>query len=97
MEDKLEEKRLEDVSIVQDFLQVFPEEFPRLLPARQVKFQIDLVPCAAPVARALYRLAPSKMQELSTQLQELTDGNGYSQKGQNQSQNGQNRARNRKA
>nr|GFC59686.1 putative reverse transcriptase domain-containing protein [Tanacetum cinerariifolium] len=73
MEDKLEEKRLEDVPIVQDFLQVFLEEFPRLSPARQVEFQIDLVPGAAPVARALYRLAPSKMQELSTQLQELTD------------------------
>ncbi|GJY34783.1 putative reverse transcriptase domain-containing protein, partial [Tanacetum coccineum] len=42
-------------------------------PARQVEFQIDLVPGAAPVARAPYRLAPAKMQELSTQLQELSD------------------------
>ncbi|GJX52860.1 putative reverse transcriptase domain-containing protein [Tanacetum coccineum] len=41
--------------------------------ARQVEFQIDLVPGAAPVARAPYRLAPAKMQELSTQLQELSD------------------------
>ncbi|GJW51082.1 putative reverse transcriptase domain-containing protein [Tanacetum coccineum] len=39
--------------------------------ARQVEFQIDLVHGAAPVARAPYRLAPAKMQELSTQLQEL--------------------------
>nr|GEV59686.1 putative reverse transcriptase domain-containing protein [Tanacetum cinerariifolium] len=38
-----------------------------------VEFQIDLVPGAAPVARALYRLEPAKMQELSTQLQELSD------------------------
>ncbi|GKC22415.1 hypothetical protein Tco_1024565, partial [Tanacetum coccineum] len=52
---------------------VFLEDFPRLPPARQVKFQIDLVPGAAPVARAPYRLTPSKMQELSTQLQELSD------------------------
>ncbi|GJX39871.1 hypothetical protein Tco_0254861 [Tanacetum coccineum] len=37
----------------------------------QVEFQIDLVPGAAPVARAPYRLAPAEMQELSTQLQEL--------------------------
>ncbi|GKA95168.1 putative reverse transcriptase domain-containing protein [Tanacetum coccineum] len=44
-----------------------------LPPARQVKFQIDLVPGAAPVARAPYRLAPSEMQELSAQLQELAD------------------------
>nr|GEW92833.1 hypothetical protein [Tanacetum cinerariifolium] len=50
-----------------------PEELPRLPPARQVEFQIDLVPGAAPVARAPYRLAPAKMQELSTQLQELSD------------------------
>nr|GEV26790.1 putative reverse transcriptase domain-containing protein [Tanacetum cinerariifolium] len=41
--------------------------------ARQVEFQIDLVPSAAPVARALYLLAQAKMQELSTQLQELSD------------------------
>ncbi|GJT52557.1 putative reverse transcriptase domain-containing protein [Tanacetum coccineum] len=40
---------------------------------RQVEFQIDLVPGAAPVARAPYRLAPSEMKELSEQLQELSD------------------------
>ncbi|GKB72739.1 putative reverse transcriptase domain-containing protein [Tanacetum coccineum] len=44
-----------------------------LPPARQVEFQIDLVPSVAPVARAPYRLAPAEMQELSTQLQELSD------------------------
>nr|GFB32973.1 transposon Ty3-G Gag-Pol polyprotein [Tanacetum cinerariifolium] len=52
---------------------VFPEDLPGLPPARQVEFQIDLVPGAAPVARAPYRLAPAEMQELSTQLQELSD------------------------
>ncbi|GJS71939.1 putative reverse transcriptase domain-containing protein [Tanacetum coccineum] len=72
-EDKSEEKRLEDVSIVQEFLKVFQEDFPRLPPARQVEFQIDLVPGAAPVARAPHRLAPAELQELSTQLQELSD------------------------
>ncbi|GJZ60135.1 putative reverse transcriptase domain-containing protein, partial [Tanacetum coccineum] len=49
---------------------------PGLPPTRQVKFQIDLVPGAAPVARALYRLTPAEMQELSTQLQELS-GRGF--------------------
>ncbi|GJW71259.1 reverse transcriptase domain-containing protein [Tanacetum coccineum] len=39
-----------------------------LPPIRQVEFQIDLIPRAAPVARAPYRLAPSEMQELSNQL-----------------------------
>ncbi|GJR70751.1 putative reverse transcriptase domain-containing protein [Tanacetum coccineum] len=42
-------------------------------PARPVEFQIDLIPGAAPVARAPYRLAPSEMKELSEQLQELSD------------------------
>ncbi|GKC31918.1 putative reverse transcriptase domain-containing protein [Tanacetum coccineum] len=72
-EDKSGEKRLEDVPIVRDFPKVFPEELPGLPPTRQVEFQIDLMPGAAPVARAPYRLAPSEMKELSEQLQELSD------------------------
>ncbi|GJR08612.1 putative reverse transcriptase domain-containing protein [Tanacetum coccineum] len=72
-EDKSEKKRLEDVPIVQDFPEVFPEDLPGLPPTRQVEFQIDLVPGAAPVARAPYRLAPSEMKELSEQLKELSD------------------------
>ncbi|GJW98925.1 putative reverse transcriptase domain-containing protein [Tanacetum coccineum] len=40
---------------------------------RQVEFRIDLVLGATPVAKSPYRLAPSKMQELSGQLQELQD------------------------
>ncbi|GJY01865.1 putative reverse transcriptase domain-containing protein, partial [Tanacetum coccineum] len=72
-EDKSEEKRLEDVSTVRDFLDVFPKDLPGLPPTRQVEFQINLVPGAAPVARTQYRLAPSELQELSTQLQELSD------------------------
>ncbi|GKC91152.1 putative reverse transcriptase domain-containing protein [Tanacetum coccineum] len=64
-EDKSEEKRLEDVPIIREFLEVFPEYLPGLPPARQVEFQIDLVPGAGPVARAPYRLAPAEMQELS--------------------------------
>ncbi|GJY18581.1 putative reverse transcriptase domain-containing protein [Tanacetum coccineum] len=49
--DKSEEKRLEDVPTVRDFLEVFTEELPGLPPTRQVEFQIDLVPGVAPVAR----------------------------------------------
>ncbi|GJS55163.1 putative reverse transcriptase domain-containing protein [Tanacetum coccineum] len=73
IEDKSEKKRLEDVPIVKDFLEVFPEDLPGLPLTRQVEFQIDLVPGAAPVARVPYRLAPSKMKELSEQLKELSD------------------------
>ncbi|GJR95557.1 putative reverse transcriptase domain-containing protein [Tanacetum coccineum] len=72
-EDKSKEKRLEDVPVVQEFPEVFPEDLPGIPPTRQVEFRIDLVPGATPVARALYRLALSKMKELAEQLQELTD------------------------
>ncbi|GJZ51166.1 putative reverse transcriptase domain-containing protein [Tanacetum coccineum] len=56
-----------------DEVLIVQEYFPGLPPMRQVEFQIDLVPGVAPVARAPYSLAPSELQELSTQLQELFD------------------------
>ncbi|GJT90459.1 hypothetical protein Tco_1079304 [Tanacetum coccineum] len=52
-----------DVPIVKNFPEVFPEDLPGLPPTRQVEFHIDLVPGAAPVARAPYRLAPSGNEE----------------------------------
>nr|GEV08166.1 putative reverse transcriptase domain-containing protein [Tanacetum cinerariifolium] len=72
-EKKSDEKRLENIPVVREFLDVIPEELPGLPPVRQVEFQIDLISRATPVARAPYRLAPLKMQELSNQLQELAD------------------------
>ncbi|GJS58428.1 putative reverse transcriptase domain-containing protein [Tanacetum coccineum] len=82
--DKSEEKRLEDVSTVRDFPEVFPEDLPGLPPTRQVEFQIDLVPGAAPVARAPYRLSPLELRELSfwmcidyRELNKLTVKNRY--------------------
>ncbi|GKE31524.1 putative reverse transcriptase domain-containing protein [Tanacetum coccineum] len=75
-EQESKEKRLEDVPVIQYFL----EELPGLPPPRQVEFRIDLIPGAALVARASYRLAPSEMKELSKQLQEfLKKGSGYHQ------------------
>nr|GFC73081.1 putative reverse transcriptase domain-containing protein [Tanacetum cinerariifolium] len=67
------ERRLEDVPVIYKFPDVFPDDFPGLPPPRQVEFEIELVPGAAPVARAPYRLAPSEMKELAKQLQELSD------------------------
>ncbi|GJY20903.1 putative reverse transcriptase domain-containing protein [Tanacetum coccineum] len=58
MEKKSDEKRLEDIPVVSEFSEVFPENLPGLPPVRQVEFQIDLIPRAAPIARAPYRLAP---------------------------------------
>ncbi|GJT30275.1 hypothetical protein Tco_0910550 [Tanacetum coccineum] len=69
-------RRRNDLRTYQSF-EIFPEVFPKdlmgLSPTQQVEFQIDLMPGAAPVARAPYRLAPFEMKELSKQLQELSD------------------------
>nr|GEX55147.1 reverse transcriptase domain-containing protein [Tanacetum cinerariifolium] len=67
-EDKSEGKQFKNVPIIQYFLEVFLEDLPGLPPARPVKFQIDLIPGAAPIARAPCLLAPSEMKELSEQL-----------------------------
>nr|GEV43383.1 hypothetical protein [Tanacetum cinerariifolium] len=72
-EDKSEKKRLEDVLIILDFLEVFPEDLPGIPPTRQVEFQINLVPGVAPVTRAHYQMALPEMKELSDQLQELSN------------------------
>ncbi|KAI3768113.1 hypothetical protein L2E82_18545 [Cichorium intybus] len=63
----------ESVKIVNEFPDVFPEELRGLPPDRQIEFAIELVPGAAPIARAPYRLAPSEMEELRKQLEELLD------------------------
>nr|GEU31944.1 putative reverse transcriptase domain-containing protein [Tanacetum cinerariifolium] len=73
VEKKSDEKILEDIPVVKEFPDIFPEDLPGLPPVRQVEFQIDLIPGTTPVARAPYRLAPSEIQELSNQLQELKD------------------------
>ncbi|GKB30192.1 putative reverse transcriptase domain-containing protein [Tanacetum coccineum] len=70
---EIPERRIEDVPVVRDFPEVFPEDLPGLPPTRQVEFHIELIPGAAPVARAPYRLAPAEMKELAEQLKELSD------------------------
>ncbi|KAJ0509396.1 putative nucleotidyltransferase, Ribonuclease H [Helianthus annuus] len=70
---KAAEPKIEDIPVAREYPEVFPEDLPGLPPQRQVEFRIDLVPGVAPVAKAPYRLAPSEMQELSTQLQELLE------------------------
>ncbi|GJR85541.1 putative reverse transcriptase domain-containing protein [Tanacetum coccineum] len=69
----LEGGELSDIPIVRDFTDVFLEDLSGLPPQRQVEFRIDLIPGATLVAKSPYRLEPSKMQELSEQLQELQD------------------------
>nr|GEU60244.1 reverse transcriptase domain-containing protein [Tanacetum cinerariifolium] len=70
---KSEEKRLEDILVVKEFSYIFPKDLLSLPLVRQVESQINQIPRPAPVAHAPYRLAPSEMQELSNQLQEIDD------------------------
>ncbi|GJV01365.1 putative reverse transcriptase domain-containing protein [Tanacetum coccineum] len=67
------EPKMNEIPVVREFSDVFPEDLSGLPPQRQVEFRIELVAGATPVAKSPYRLAPSEMQELSGQLQELQD------------------------
>ncbi|GJX64626.1 hypothetical protein Tco_0298969 [Tanacetum coccineum] len=73
MNAKVDEPKVGDISVVRDFVDVFLEDLSGLPLHRQVEFRIDMVHGATPVAKSPYRLAPSKMQELSEQLRELQD------------------------
>ncbi|XP_073313522.1 uncharacterized protein [Primulina huaijiensis] len=64
---------LEEIPVVQEFLDVFPEELPGEIPDREVEFEINLMPDAAPISKAPYRMAPAELKELKDQLQELLD------------------------
>ncbi|KAI3771892.1 hypothetical protein L6452_03063 [Arctium lappa] len=70
---KLDQRKLEDVRVMREFPDVFPEDLPGLPPDRVVDFRIDLIPGAAPIARAPYRLAPTEMQEMVVQLRDLLE------------------------
>ena len=68
------EVRLEDVPVVRYFLDVFPDDLPGLPPEREIDFPIDLVPGTTSISLPPYRMAPTELKELKTQLQELVDG-----------------------
>ncbi|KAI3805406.1 hypothetical protein L1987_27757 [Smallanthus sonchifolius] len=72
--DKCKEvKELDDVPVVREYPEVFPEDLPGIPPDREIEFRIDLVPDAQPVAKAPYRPAPVEMKELMAQLDELLE------------------------
>ncbi|GJX12673.1 putative reverse transcriptase domain-containing protein [Tanacetum coccineum] len=62
---KADEKKLDDIRVVRDFPEVFPDDLLGLPLVREIEFHIDLIPGASPVVRSPYRLAPSEMLELS--------------------------------
>ena len=67
----MEAKSLEEVPVVNEYPDVFPEELPGMPPDRDVEFVIDLVPGTAPIAKRPYRMAASELAELKKQLKEL--------------------------
>ncbi|GJS27678.1 putative reverse transcriptase domain-containing protein [Tanacetum coccineum] len=73
MSTRADEPELSDTPVVRDFTDVFPKDLSGLPLQRQVEFLIDLIPGATPVVKSPYRLAPSEMQELSKELQELQE------------------------
>ncbi|GKA16680.1 putative reverse transcriptase domain-containing protein [Tanacetum coccineum] len=58
------DKKQEEIIVVRDFPKVFPDDLSGLPPIREIKFQIELIPGATPVAKSPYHLAPSKLEEL---------------------------------
>ncbi|GKB69247.1 putative nucleotidyltransferase, ribonuclease H [Tanacetum coccineum] len=76
MDTSLESLNIENLSVVREFADVFPDELPGLPPAREIEFGIELIPGAEPISKAPYRMAPVELKELKEQLQEMLE-NGF--------------------
>ncbi|GJS23298.1 putative reverse transcriptase domain-containing protein [Tanacetum coccineum] len=70
---KVGDKKQEEIVVVKEFPEVFPDDLSGLPPIRESEFRIELTPRATPIAKSPYRLAPSELDELSGQLKELQD------------------------
>ncbi|GKE05793.1 putative reverse transcriptase domain-containing protein [Tanacetum coccineum] len=57
---KVDEPKISDISVVREFVEVFPDDLKGLPPQRQVEFRIELIPGATPVAKSPYHLAPQR-------------------------------------
>ena len=72
----LEAKTLDDVPVVCEYPDMFPEELPGMPPDRDIEFIIDLLPGTGPIAKRPYRMATDELKELKEQLRELQE-KGY--------------------
>jgi hypothetical protein len=70
------ERKIEDIHVVQEFLDVFPDDLPGMPPERAIEFKIELQPGTALIAKAPYKMSPVELKELKIQLQGLLD-KGY--------------------
>jgi hypothetical protein len=62
---------IQNVPVVYEFLDVFPDEFLGLPPDREIEFAIELVPSTAPISKRPYRMPPNELAEPKKQIQEL--------------------------
>ena len=65
--------RLEDIPVVREFPDVFPDDLLRLPPDREINFQIELASGKEPISRAPYRMAPAQLKELKVQMEEIVN------------------------
>jgi hypothetical protein len=70
------ERRLEEIHVVREFPDVFPDDLPGMPLERAIEFKIELQPGTAPIAKSSYRMTPVELRELKVQLQDLLD-KGY--------------------
>ncbi|KAA3471063.1 DNA/RNA polymerases superfamily protein [Gossypium australe] len=73
LDTKVTKRKIESISVVREFSNVFLEELPSLPPIREVEFGIELVLGTTSISIASYKMAPTELKELKAQLQELTD------------------------
>ncbi|KAA3477562.1 RVP_2 domain-containing protein [Gossypium australe] len=73
LDSRVPEKKIDQVSTMCEFSDVFPKELSGLPPEREVEFVIELAPGIAPILITPYRMAPTDLKELKAQLQELTN------------------------
>nr|GFC37898.1 putative reverse transcriptase domain-containing protein [Tanacetum cinerariifolium] len=76
MDTSLESSNIENLSVVCEFTDVFPDELLGLPPAREIEFGIELIPGAEPISKAPYRMVPVELKKLKEQLQEMLE-NGF--------------------
>ena len=72
--------KLEDIPIVREFPDVFPNELPGMPPDRDIEFTIDTIPGTIPISIPPYRMAPVELKELKKQLIELLEKGFYPSK-----------------
>ena len=73
LDSKQGQVKLENIRVVKEFSDVFPEELPGLPPAREMNLSVEILPRTTPISRAPYKMALTELKKLKIQLQVLLD------------------------